>query len=169
MIQKIPPLSPNKQLVMGILIQDITCKDDLEKIFRPSGFVACVDSSSVKKLLQKGWSLNLIPIDFAGEWKNNDSETNDIANIAITQTDSTVTAHAWSSCNPNSFCDWGESSGTVNGNSAMFSWKVESVTHEITIIKIGNNLQVDRESISFEPRWTQNKQMDFIPGILIRE
>jgi len=167
MIQKIPPLSPNKQLLMGILIQDITCKDDLEKIFRPSGFVACVDSSSVKKLMQKGWSLNLIPVDFAGEWKNNDSETNDIANIAITQTDSTVTAHSWSSCNPNSFCDWGESSGIVNGNSVMFSWKVESITHDINITKIGNKLQVVRTSNSIDPNWTQNKQMQFIPGTLI--
>jgi len=166
LIQKIPLLSPNKQLMMGIMTNDVTCKDKFEKIFRPSGFVACVDSSSVKKLMQRGWSLNLLPVDFTGEWKNNDSRTNDIANIVITQTDSTATARIWDSCDPNAFCDWGESSGTVNGNSVIFTWKVDSVTHDITITKIGNKLQVDKESISFKPRWDQNKQMSFIPGTL---
>jgi len=165
-IQKIPPLSPYKQMMRGTLTHDIACKDNLEKIFRPSGFVACVDSSSVKKLMQKGWSLNLIPVDFAGEWKNSDSETNDIANIIITHDKSTVTAHVWDSCDPVAFCDWGKSSGTVNGNSVMFTWEIDSVTHDITLTKIGNKLQVDKESVSFDPHYKQDKQMNFIPGTL---
>lgn len=166
MIQKIPPHSPYKQMMSGTLVHEVTCKDELEKIFRPSGFVACVDSSSIKKLLQWGWSLDLIPVDFTGEWRNIDSGTNDIANITITQDGSAVTAQVWSVCDPNSFCDWGESSGTVDSNTAMFSWKVDSVTHEVIITKIGNSLQIDRESVSSDPDWTQNKQMVFIPGIL---
>ena len=166
-IQKIPPSSPYKQLRSGVMIDEITCKDYLEKIFRPTGFVACVDSSSVKKLMQKGWSLKSIPVDFTGEWKNSDSRTNDIANIAVTQDDSRVTAHVWNSCDPHTFCDWGESTGTVNSNNVTFTWKIDSVTHDITITKIGNNLQMERESESSDPRWTQNKQMDFIPGTLI--
>ncbi len=59
-----------------------------------------------------------------------------------------------------------DSDGVIKGNSARFSWTVESITHNITITKIGNTLQVDRESISFDPQWTQNKQMNFIPGSL---
>ena len=166
MIQKIPPLSPYKQMVSGTLVHEIACKDNLEKIFRPSGFVACVDSSSIKKLLQWGWSLKPIPVDFTGEWRNIDSATNDIANIVVIQDNSKVIAHAWSSCDPNEFCDWGESSGIVDDNTAMFSWKVNAVTHKVTITKIGNNLQVDRESVSLDPKWTQNKHMDFVSGTL---
>ena len=165
-IQKIPPSPPYKQLRSGVMIDEITCKDNLEKIFRPTGFVACVDSSSVKKLLQKGWDLKSIPIDFTGEWKNSDSGTNDIANIAVIQDDSKVTAHVWNSCDPNVFCDWGESTGNVNGNNVTFTWKIDSVTHDITITKIGHNLQMERVSDSSDPRWIQNKQMDFIPGII---
>ncbi len=166
-IQKIPPSSPYKQLRSGVIIDDIACKYTLEKIFRPSGFVACVDSSSVKKLLQKEWSLESILVDFTGEWKNSDSKTNDIVNIAVTQDDSKVTAHVWNSCDPNAFCDWGESTGTVNGNNVTFTWKIDSVTHDIIITKIGNNLQMERVSDNSDPRWTQNKQMYFIPGTLI--
>ncbi len=164
-ILEIPPLPPNKQAAMGILTYDITCKDKFVKIFRLNGFVACVDSSSVKKLLQKGWSLNSIPIDFTGQWKNKDSRTNDVVNISITYTDSIVTAHAWGSCRPD-FCDWGETSGTINGNSVMFTWDVDSVTHDLMVTKIGNKLQIDRESISLDPHWIQNKQMNFIPGTI---
>ena len=152
--------------MMGVLISDITCKDNLEKIFRPNGFVACVDSSSIKKLLQKGWGLNTIPVDFTGKWRNMDSGTNDIANIVIAQTDSTITAKVWSSCNPDTFCNWGESLGTTNSNTATFTWNVESISHELTITKIGNKIQVDRQSTSFDPQWTQNKHMDFVSGTL---
>ena len=169
MIQKIPPLSPYKQMISGTLVYEVICKDDLEKIFRPNGFVACVDSSSIKKLLQKGWSLDLIPVDLAGKWRNTDSQTNDIANMVVTQDGSAATAHAWSSCDPNVLCDWGKSAGSVDGNTAMFSWKVDSVTHKVTITKIGNTLQVDRESVSSDPQWTQNKHMEFVSGTLIAE
>jgi hypothetical protein len=165
-IQKIPPLSPNKQLMIGVLNYDVICKDNLEKIFRPSGSVACVESSSIVKLTLWGWNTNEISVNFVGEWKNKDSATNDIANIVITQTGSTVTANAWDRCDPRTFCDWGESFGGIKGNSAKFSWTVESITHKITITKIRNTLQVDRESISFDTRWTQNKQMSFILGTL---
>ena len=166
-IQKIPPLSPHKQLMMGVLTSDIVCKDNLEKIFRSSGFIACIDSSSVKKLLQKGWSLNAIPVDFTGEWRNVDSDTNDIANIVITQTDSAVTAKVWNSCDPDTLCNWGESLGTINSNIVTFAWNIESVSHELTITKIGNKMQVDRKSTSVDPEWIQNKHMDFISGTLI--
>lgn len=161
-IQKIPPLPPNKQLMKGITNQDVTCKEKFEKIFRPNGFVACVDSSSVKKLMQKGWSLDVIPIDFTGEWKNKDSRTNDLANLSFTQDGSVVIAHAWSSCSPD-ICDWGKSSSNVNENIAVFTWKIDSVTHKITVTKIGHELDVYRESLSFKPKWTQSKQMDFVP------
>ena len=164
-IQEIPPLPPNKQMMMGTLMQDITCKDNFVNIFKPSGFVACVDSASVKKLMQRGWSLNLILVDFAGKWKNTDSGTNDITNIVITQTGSEVTVNTWSSCRPET-CDWGESSGTVNGNQIMLTWNLDSITHDLVISKIGNKLQVDRTSNSVEPVWTQHKQMQFIPGTL---
>ena len=160
-IQKIPPLPPTKQLMMGITTFDVTCKDEFEKIFRPNGFVACVDSSSVKKLMQKGWSLNNISVDFTGAWANQDSNTNDIADILITQEGSLVTAQTWSSCKPDP-CDWGTSTGTVNGNSVTLTWKVDSVSHEITITKIGHKLLIDRESTSFDPSWSQIKQMSFL-------
>jgi len=42
----------------------------------------------------------------------------------------------------------------------------DSVTHKVTITKIGNNLQVYRESVSLDPKLIQNKQMDFISGTL---
>ena len=164
-IQKTPPLPPNKQLMMGTLMQDITCKDNFVNIFKPSGFVACVDSASVKKLMQRGWSLDLILVEFAGKWKNIDSGTNDITNIVISQADSVVTINAWSSCKPDP-CNWGESSGTVNGNQIMLTWELDSITHDLVINKIGNKLLVDRTSNNMEPVWTQNKQMYFIPGTL---
>ena len=53
-----------------------------------------------------------------------------------------------------------------HGNTAIFSWTEDSVTHKVTITKIGNNLQVYRESVSLDPKLIQNKQMDFISGTL---
>lgn len=167
MIQKIPPISPHKQLINGIMIYDITCKDNLEKIFKPSGFVACVKPSSIETLMQRGWNTDLIHVDFTGKWKNEDSGTNDIANIVMTQAGSTTTAQVWDTCDPNSFCDWGKTQGTVDGNKVMFTWKIGSVTHNLTVTKTGSNILIDRESVSFDPKWTQTKQMKFIPGILI--
>ena len=166
MIQKIPPISPHKQLINGIMIYDITCKDNLEKIFKPNGFVACVKSSSIETLMQRGWSTDLIHVDFTGKWKNEDSGTNDIANIVMTQAGSMITAQVWDACDPNSFCDWGKTQGTVDGNKVMFTWKIDSVTHNLTVTKTGSNILIDRESVSFDPKWTQTKQMKFIPGIL---
>lgn len=51
-------------------------------------------------------------------------------------------------------------------NSVMFTWKVDSITHDLIIVKIENKLQVDRENINFDPRWRQSKQMIFTPGTL---
>ena len=99
--------------------------------------------------------------------ETSDHDTNDIANIVITQDDSAVTAHVWDSCDPNTFCDWGESIGTINSNTVTFAWDAESISHELTITKIGNKMQVDRKSTSFDPAWTQNKHMDFVSGTLI--
>ena len=167
-IHKIPD-PPLKQQSSGIWPEDIQCKDSFSKVFSSDGSVACVKSSSVAKLSLRGWNENFTLVDFSGSWKNVDESTNDIANLKITRDDSGITVNAWSSCNPDVLCDWGESSGTVNRNSVMVSWKIDSITHDLTITKIGNKLQVDRESISFDPRWTQNKQMNFIPGTLNTE
>jgi len=50
--QDLPPL---KQMKSGISPENVQCKSGLELIQKPSGSVACVKSSSVSKLLERGW------------------------------------------------------------------------------------------------------------------
>lgn len=53
------PLSPLKQFSLGIHPQDITCKKDLELIFKNTSLQpACVKSSTAQKLVQYGWAAN---------------------------------------------------------------------------------------------------------------
>lgn len=49
-------LSPLKQLQDGIEPQEIRCKSTMELIFKPSGGPACVNISSVQKLVSWGWT-----------------------------------------------------------------------------------------------------------------
>jgi hypothetical protein len=49
-------LPPLKQIKEGVQIKDIQCKSSMELIFKFSGEPACVNSSSVEKLVSWGWS-----------------------------------------------------------------------------------------------------------------
>ena len=53
-------ISPKKQLAVGSGIHEIQCKDNYELILKSSDlFPACCKSSSVDKLIQRGWALDL--------------------------------------------------------------------------------------------------------------
>ena len=49
-------LPPLKQLKEGVEPEDVTCKSGFKLLFKPSGDPACVKTSSVQKLVSKGWS-----------------------------------------------------------------------------------------------------------------
>ena len=52
--------SPYKQMKDGALSEDVLCNNSLEKIYKSNGHPACVKSSSVEKLIQRGFSLDSI-------------------------------------------------------------------------------------------------------------
>ncbi|EPA04914.1 hypothetical protein [Candidatus Nitrosarchaeum limnium] len=49
-------LSPLKQIKDGVLSQDVVCKEGLELAFKFNGQAACVKSTSVEKLITRGWT-----------------------------------------------------------------------------------------------------------------
>ena len=53
LILELPPL---KQIREGIEPQNVSCKSDMDLIFKYNGSPACVNSSSVEKLIQRGWN-----------------------------------------------------------------------------------------------------------------
>jgi hypothetical protein len=55
-------LSPLKQFSAGIDPYDVQCKDGLSLVFKNSNFYpACVKSSSVQKLVERGWASEHLP------------------------------------------------------------------------------------------------------------
>jgi YVTN family beta-propeller protein len=55
-------LSPLKQFSSGVDPQNITCKDGLSLVFKKSNSQpACVNHSSIQKLIERGWAANLTP------------------------------------------------------------------------------------------------------------
>jgi len=52
---EIKVLSPLQQFSQGITPQDVTCKDDLQKLYKYDGSPVCVSESSVEKLIARGW------------------------------------------------------------------------------------------------------------------
>jgi len=49
-------LSPLKQIKNGVVSQDVVCKEGLELAFKFNGQAACVKSSSIEKLITRGWT-----------------------------------------------------------------------------------------------------------------
>jgi hypothetical protein len=53
-------LSPLKQIKSGIKVENVTCQNNLQLIFKATnGYPACVKASSVSKLLARGWGYDL--------------------------------------------------------------------------------------------------------------
>ena len=50
------PLSPYEQMKNGVTADEVICNGTLEKIHKPNGQPACVKSSSVEKLIQRGYA-----------------------------------------------------------------------------------------------------------------
>ena len=50
--------SPYKQMKNGVIAEHVVCNGELEKIYKSDGRPTCVKSSSVEKLIQRGFSLN---------------------------------------------------------------------------------------------------------------
>jgi len=50
-------LSPLKQINMGKLLDEITCKKDFVLLSNYDGKPACVKNTSMQKLIQRGWIL----------------------------------------------------------------------------------------------------------------
>ena len=54
--------SPLKQMKNGIIPKDVVCKEGLELVMKSSsGNPACVKSSSVAKLIERGWAVHVLP------------------------------------------------------------------------------------------------------------
>ncbi len=51
-------LPPKKQIEKGIELEDVTCKEDLQLIFKYDGSPACVKPSTATKLVERGWGTN---------------------------------------------------------------------------------------------------------------
>ena len=52
--------SPYQQMKDGVLPEHVKCDDDYDKIYKPSNSATCVKPSSTDKLIQRGWSMDLI-------------------------------------------------------------------------------------------------------------
>jgi hypothetical protein len=50
-------MTPLKQLKIGKLVNEITCRDKYTLILKPNGNPACVKDASVKKLVERGWGM----------------------------------------------------------------------------------------------------------------
>ena len=48
-------LPPDQQISQGISPTDVTCKDDLQKLYRHDGTPVCVTESGAEKLIALGW------------------------------------------------------------------------------------------------------------------
>ncbi len=48
-------LTPREQISLGISVDEISCKEGLQLVFKKSGNPACVKPSSVEKLIERGW------------------------------------------------------------------------------------------------------------------
>jgi len=49
--------NPREQVKIGIALSDIFCKDNLQLIFKSTNnSPACVKSTSVEKLVERGWA-----------------------------------------------------------------------------------------------------------------
>jgi hypothetical protein len=46
--------SPRKQMVEGILAQDIMCREGLELVIRTNGMPACVKPETIDKMFERG-------------------------------------------------------------------------------------------------------------------
>jgi carboxymethylenebutenolidase len=65
--------SPIEQYQDGISIDKIVCSDDLQLIMKKiDGKPACVRSSSVQKLIERGWGIHVLPEVVADEPQNSD-------------------------------------------------------------------------------------------------
>ena len=75
-----PP--PLKQISQGVSPSDITCTEGKELVLKKSnGLPACVNPSSVEKLIQRNWAIHILP-DYSN--KNNNSEVFDLGMYSIT-------------------------------------------------------------------------------------
>ena len=59
----LPPISPLKQIKLGISHSKITCNEGLELIFKPNDSPACVKPETAEKLIERGWALEISSID----------------------------------------------------------------------------------------------------------
>lgn len=50
--------SPYKQMKNGVTAEEVMCNDTLEKLYKSNGHPICVKSSSVEKLIQRGYEAN---------------------------------------------------------------------------------------------------------------
>ncbi len=50
-------LPPKKQIEKGIELEDVTCKEDLQLIFKYDGSPACVKPETAEKLIERGWAV----------------------------------------------------------------------------------------------------------------
>ena len=58
-VEKSETLSPKKQQKSGTAPNGVTCKENLEKIFRHDGSAVCVTPKTAEKLLERGWIKNV--------------------------------------------------------------------------------------------------------------
>ena len=49
-------LSPLKQIKEGVMSKDVVCKDGLKLAFKFNGQATCIKTSSVQKLITRGWT-----------------------------------------------------------------------------------------------------------------
>ena len=52
--------SPYKQMKNGVIAEHVVCNDEFERIFKSNGYPVCVKPSSVEKLIQRGWSTEIL-------------------------------------------------------------------------------------------------------------
>lgn len=78
-----PP--PLKQISQGIEISSVTCTEGKQLVLKSSnGLPACVNFSSVEKLISRGWAIHILP-DYENE--NNNSEIFTLGNFLTVSED----------------------------------------------------------------------------------
>jgi hypothetical protein len=80
--------------------------------------------------------------DYAGTWLNDDASTNDVPEVIVTYSGTTITVHGYGACSP-TFCDWGTRNVTLSGDpySVLFDFG-GGLTHTLTIGLDGPKLQI---------------------------
>ena len=79
--------SPRKQMAEGVSVQDVICRDVLEKVIRTNGMPACVKPETIDKMLERGILLTTKVTKSNAEITTVPASSTSIVNFYVTDND----------------------------------------------------------------------------------